>query len=611
MKLSLCLTMAAGLAAAAAPALGQQVTYFNSGRTYTLNNGGTIVFVGFSAGNIGAGLEERWAAQPFTIGAGGAQIGEIQAEGFIPGGSEIQNVKFIIWSRAAGNPAPVAADQLFTGTVPLPPVIQDPRIGGVAGNFRMILSSPINLAQGDYYLTVYGGDPVAPGGTSNFAWFANAQFDPDHWTPPNTPLFLSDASGSYMWRANNFSTGGFLVYRPTAITVHPQTPTPPTSGPGSTGHSIPAQNPDYLWTAAFRIMSSPPLAACCLPDGTCITSHDQGCALLNGVYQGHTSTCGSITCPQPGACCNADGTCQILPGIQCTGAGQIYQGDNTTCPNANCTDTGACCQLDGTCALVNAATCQASNGLYRGAGSACGSANCPSGYPYLGSPIFIQDATGQNGTFCGAESIAEITVADSFTIAAADVSMFITHQWQGDLVFTLTHVPSNTSVEFYNRVPFESGGSFDADNFGASPAPGDLYRVIDSAANFYRSPPAPANGIPNVRGHWKPDVSLAAFAGLNSAGVWRLRVKDCGGPGDIGNLEHWHLSLHRPGPAVCYANCDNSTQAPVLNVADFGCFLTRYASGDPYANCDASTQPPVLNVADFGCFLTKYAAGCP
>ncbi|MEX2219652.1 MAG: PQQ-binding-like beta-propeller repeat protein [Phycisphaerales bacterium] len=64
------------------------------------------------------------------------------------------------------------------------------------------------------------------------------------------------------------------------------------------------------------------------------------------------------------------------------------------------------------------------------------------------------------------------------------------------------------------------------------------------------------------------------------------------------------------GPPPCYPNCDDSTQAPVLNVADFGCFLTRYAAGEAYANCDDSTQPPVLNVADFGCFLTKYAAGC-
>jgi hypothetical protein len=64
-------------------------------------------------------------------------------------------------------------------------------------------------------------------------------------------------------------------------------------------------------------------------------------------------------------------------------------------------------------------------------------------------------------------------------------------------------------------------------------------------------------------------------------------------------------------PAFCYANCDISVTPPVLNVADFACFLQRYANGDPYANCDESTTMPVLNVADFACFLQHFAAGCP
>jgi autotransporter-associated beta strand protein len=63
-------------------------------------------------------------------------------------------------------------------------------------------------------------------------------------------------------------------------------------------------------------------------------------------------------------------------------------------------------------------------------------------------------------------------------------------------------------------------------------------------------------------------------------------------------------------PQACYPNCDSSTTPPILNVADFTCFLQKYAAGNPYANCDHSTQPPVLNVADFTCFLQKYAAGC-
>ena len=61
----------------------------------------------------------------------------------------------------------------------------------------------------------------------------------------------------------------------------------------------------------------------------------------------------------------------------------------------------------------------------------------------------------------------------------------------------------------------------------------------------------------------------------------------------------------------CYANCDNSTAAPVLNVLDFSCFLNRFAAGDMYANCDGSTQAPTLNVLDFACFVNAFAAGCP
>jgi hypothetical protein len=63
-------------------------------------------------------------------------------------------------------------------------------------------------------------------------------------------------------------------------------------------------------------------------------------------------------------------------------------------------------------------------------------------------------------------------------------------------------------------------------------------------------------------------------------------------------------------PFTCYANCDASTGSPVLNVADFTCFLQRYAAGDAYANCDGSTAAPALNIADFTCYLQSYAAGC-
>ena len=69
---------------------------------------------------------------------------------------------------------------------------------------------------------------------------------------------------------------------------------------------------------------------------------------------------------------------------------------------------------------------------------------------------------------------------------------------------------------------------------------------------------------------------------------------------------------HHVDPAFpCFANCDGSSGAPMLDIYDFLCFMQRFAAGDPSANCDGSTALPVLNVADFTCFLQKYTAGCP
>jgi aminopeptidase N len=80
------------------------------------------------------------------------------------------------------------------------------------------------------------------------------------------------------------------------------------------------------------------------------------------------------------------------------------------------------------------------------------------------------------------------------------------------------------------------------------------------------------------------------------------------GDGVPGGAASWSFTV---AGEPCYANCDGSTAAPVLNVADFTCFLSKFAAGDAYANCDGSTTAPVLNVADFSCFLSKFAAGCP
>jgi hypothetical protein len=72
-----------------------------------------------------------------------------------------------------------------------------------------------------------------------------------------------------------------------------------------------------------------------------------------------------------------------------------------------------------------------------------------------------------------------------------------------------------------------------------------------------------------------------------------------------------YVQVGPPPPSPCYPNCDESTTQPILNIADFTCFLQRFAAGDPYANCDRGYTPPVLNVGDFTCFLQRFTAGCP
>jgi hypothetical protein len=92
---------------------------------------------------------------------------------------------------------------------------------------------------------------------------------------------------------------------------------------------------------------------------------------------------------------------------------------------------------------------------------------------------------------------------------------------------------------------------------------------------------------------------------LNDAGQVAVRV-------DFANLDTamMVLTIAAPGSS-CYANCDQSTTSPILNVNDFQCFLNRYAAGDSYANCDGSVAAPVLNVNDFICFNNAFASGCP
>ena len=62
----------------------------------------------------------------------------------------------------------------------------------------------------------------------------------------------------------------------------------------------------------------------------------------------------------------------------------------------------------------------------------------------------------------------------------------------------------------------------------------------------------------------------------------------------------------------CYADCDQSTGAGVLDVFDFLCFQNSFVSGQAYAcDCNTSTGPGNCDVFDFLCFQDAFVSGCP
>ncbi len=67
---------------------------------------------------------------------------------------------------------------------------------------------------------------------------------------------------------------------------------------------------------------------------------------------------------------------------------------------------------------------------------------------------------------------------------------------------------------------------------------------------------------------------------------------------------HYSFTL-QAAPDGCYADCDGGGS---LTIADFSCFQSKFAKGEPWADCNASGT---LTIADFGCFQSAFGAGCP
>jgi hypothetical protein len=110
-------------------------------------------------------------------------------------------------------------------------------------------------------------------------------------------------------------------------------------------------------------------------------------------------------------------------------------------------------------------------------------------------------------------------------------------------------------------------------------------RTIAQAIQDIETADSDQDGVNNATEILAPRAGQPGQIGYNPGLIGATGTDPCGAAGPVSN------QLETP-PAACYANCDSSTTAPVLNVSDFSCFLNNFAAASPYANCDGSTTPP-------------------
>jgi subtilisin-like proprotein convertase family protein len=178
-------------------------------------------------------------------------------------------------------------------------------------------------------------------------------------------------------------------------------------------------------------------------------------------------------------------------------------------------------------------------------------------YDYTGAPVPIPDN--------GGSASADIVVPGGFNVSDVVARFYVTHTYQGDLRFTLTHVETGTTVTLVDRPgsPQATFG-FAEDNYGA---PGPVYFALtDYAASTYDVPAVAPPGINSVTGNWKSEGSLAAFIGESAAGTWRLTAEDLEN-GDFGNIENFQIFLNNEAAGACCLANGSCVQATAGNCA--------------------------------------------
>lgn len=181
---------------------------WDTGHPKTVIFNGAESNLGFSSGNIGPGLEQRWYAAPFTVFDQPATIQEVHTYWFTVVGSEADNVKYKIWQRNGFNaPGALVAEGVLG---PFSAGIDIPENGFVDDWLHVYTGLNITLNPGDYYFTMYGdGNSNTLTATQNTPWLCGAANDSIAY------------NNGQAWRSATHPAPGFQPYAPANVAANP------------------------------------------------------------------------------------------------------------------------------------------------------------------------------------------------------------------------------------------------------------------------------------------------------------------------------------------------------------------------------------------------------
>jgi choice-of-anchor B domain-containing protein len=158
----------------------------------------------------------------------------------------------------------------------------------------------------------------------------------------------------------------------------------------------------------------------------------------------------------------------------------------------------------------------------------------------------------------------DLTISATGLISDINVSLDISHSWVGDLIVSLEHVDTGTSLTLVDRPGLPSPNPTDGCNDN------DLVDFIldDESANGPHDDACPntdATPAYPTGSDWDPiQASLALFDGETISGTWRLSITDAFTAADNGVLNEWCIIPELPGTPEILADPTSlsSTQPP-------------------------------------------------